>query len=212
MNLTCFYSNSEIPGNKNKLQNFLHPGSFDPGSLTGGARGPPAGDAGAEARAASAMAGLPPVATGTALRRGNGRGKGSRGTLGSPGGRRWSRFGRRSTDGGGFPWRRCSGPTRNGDGGGDSGHGGLIPSARRTREARRCWRRARRRSGMRLAAALAGGHGGELGLGFQKRGERRRRERNGARAPGGGGGELLIAGGGGGVHLGEGDGIGRRRR
>jgi hypothetical protein len=52
MNLTCFYSNSEIIGNKNKLQNFLHPVSFDPGSLTGGARGPPTGDAGAEARTA----------------------------------------------------------------------------------------------------------------------------------------------------------------
>jgi hypothetical protein len=81
MNLTCFYSNSKIPGNKNKLQNFLHPGSFDPGSLTGGARGPPAGDAGAEARAASTMAGLPPVATGTVLRRGNGRGRGPGGPL-----------------------------------------------------------------------------------------------------------------------------------
>jgi hypothetical protein len=52
---------------------------------------------------------------------------------------------------------------RNGDGDGDSGHGGSIPSAKRTREARRCWGRARRRSGRRLAAAGGDGHGAELG-------------------------------------------------
>jgi hypothetical protein len=51
-------------------------------------------------------------------------------------------------------------PARNSDGGGDSGHGASISSARRTREVRRCWGRARRRSGRCLSAALAGGHGG----------------------------------------------------
>jgi hypothetical protein len=48
----------------------------------------------------------------------------------------------------------------NGDGGGDSGHGGSIPSAGRERAARRSWGRARRRSGRRLAAAGGDGHGG----------------------------------------------------
>jgi hypothetical protein len=59
--------------------------------------------------------------------------------------------------------------------GGDSGRFRPIPWARRTREARRCWGRARRRSGRRLAAALAGGHGGELGY-WEEDGEERESE------------------------------------
>jgi hypothetical protein len=96
-----------------------------------------------------------------------------------------------------------------GDSVGDSRRPGSIPLARNKRRTRRSFSASQRNTGQCLAMALAGSHGGELGLGFQKLRERRRRERNGARAPGGGGGELLIAGGGGGVHLGEGDGIGR---
>jgi hypothetical protein len=48
---------SEISGNKIGGRTFLYQGQIDPWSLTGGARGPPAGHAGAEARAALAMAG-----------------------------------------------------------------------------------------------------------------------------------------------------------
>jgi hypothetical protein len=48
----------------------------------------------------------------------------------------------------------------NGDGGGDSGHGGSIPSVGRERAARWSWGRARRRSGRRLAAAGGDVQGG----------------------------------------------------
>jgi hypothetical protein len=70
--------------------------------------------------------------------------------------------------------------------GGDSRGSGSIPLARRWRKAWRTCGARRRGTGRRGTARLGGGHGGELGLGFQKRGERRRRrERNGTRAPGG---------------------------
>jgi hypothetical protein len=52
---------------------------------------------------------------------------------------------------------------RNGDGGGDSGHDGSIPSAGRDRAARRSWGRSWSRSGRRLAAARGDNHGAELG-------------------------------------------------
>jgi hypothetical protein len=68
-------------------------------------------------------------------------------------------------------------PARNGDGGGDSGHGGSIPSAGRERAARRSWGRARRRSGRRLAAAGGDGHGGELGPWEEFTGEREQEEK-----------------------------------
>jgi hypothetical protein len=52
---------------------------------------------------------------------------------------------------------------RNGDDGGDSGHGGSIPSVGRDRAARRSWGRSRSRSGRRLTVAGGDGHGTELG-------------------------------------------------
>jgi hypothetical protein len=54
-------------------------------------------------------------------------------------------------------------PARNGDGGGDSGHGRSIPSVGRDRAARWSWGRSRSRSGRRLAAARGNSHGAELG-------------------------------------------------
>jgi hypothetical protein len=62
---------------------------------------------------------------------------------------------------------------RNGNGGGDSVHGGSIPSARRRRrEMRWSWGRVRRRSGRRLAMAEGDGHGGELSPWEEFTGER----------------------------------------
>jgi hypothetical protein len=46
MNLTSFYSKSEIPRNKNRSQGLFHLGQDDPRSLTRGAQGPLAGHAG----------------------------------------------------------------------------------------------------------------------------------------------------------------------
>jgi hypothetical protein len=46
MNLTSFYSKSEIPGNKNRSQGLFHLGQDDPRSLPRGAQGPLAGHAG----------------------------------------------------------------------------------------------------------------------------------------------------------------------
>jgi hypothetical protein len=53
-----------------------------------------------------------------------------------------------------------------GDGVGDSRHPGSIPSARNKRRTRQSFSASGRNTGQCLAVALAGGHGGELGLGF----------------------------------------------
>jgi hypothetical protein len=65
---------------------------------------------------------------------------------------------------------------RNGDGGGNSRRFRPIPWARRTREARRCWGRARRGSGWRGTAARGDGRGAELGYWEQFTGGRAGRE------------------------------------
>jgi hypothetical protein len=135
----------------------LQLGLIDPGSPTAGARGPPTGDAGAEARAASAMAGLPPVATGTALRRGNGRGRGPLGPEAHQevaGGVGSARGGPAAAESMAAVADICGGI---GDSVGDSRRPGSIPSARNKRRTRRSPRARRPGRGRRRAVRLGGG-------------------------------------------------------
>jgi hypothetical protein len=83
-----------------------------------------------------------------ALRREEKEREGSRRILGSPGGRRRCRFGRRSADGGGID---------GGSGVGDSRRLGSIPSARNRRRTRRSFSARRWRLGRRGTPAMYGG-------------------------------------------------------
>jgi hypothetical protein len=145
---------------------------------------------------------------GRELRRGRPRGKGSRGTLGSPGA-----SGKVIGAGGGPVAAQLvaadSGSCRrNNDGGGDSGRLGSIP---RTGKARRRWRSFpahRWRLGRCGTARLSGGHGGSSGASrfHGKRGRAaRQKEGGGAWRPGAALGGLLglrrQAGGGPAGHL-----------
>jgi hypothetical protein len=189
MIFTSFKPLQQFFWKKNTAVELFAPGQHDPHPLT---RGPEAHSQATLARSTGSKIqpdhpSLAPVTGGdqeeAALGCGKRRGKGSCRTGFSPGTCRGGQLGRRRAGGGRFCGGELGTCEVNGDGGGDSGHLGPIPSTGRKREARRSFSARRRRLGRRGTAASSSGHGGTLGClwGVPGRESREARKREGKR-------------------------------